>query len=89
MSIESTINAQTRRRLSEHDLAQLIKRNQFDHTLSAQIYNFFVDVPLSGIEQFLADHRIPDSVLKRYYKTYVERVYPRPELEEMLTYAGE
>lgn len=86
MSIESTINAQTRRRLSESDLAQLIKRHYFDHTLSAQIYNFFVDVPLSGIEQFLVKHGISDSVLKTYYKTYVQRHYPRPELEEMLAY---
>lgn len=87
MSIESTINAQTRRRLSESELAQLIKRHQFDRTLSAQIFNFFVDVPLSGIEQFMVEHNLPDSALKAYYKTYVERYYPRPELEEMLAYA--
>lgn len=87
MSIESTINAQTRRWLSENELAQLIKSHHFDRTLSAQIYNFFVDVPLSGIEQFLVEYGISDAALKAYYRTYVERYYPRPELEELLAYA--
>lgn len=87
MSVETTINAQTRRRLTERALARFIRRHHFDRSFSAQIFNFFTDVSLGGIERFLVRHNLSDAALKAYYEAYVKEFYPRPQLEEMLVYA--
>ncbi|BCV22760.1 hypothetical protein [Moorella sp. Hama-1] len=87
MTIETTINASTRKRLPEEALAGMIKAMEFPPEYTAQVYSFFVDVPLQDIDRFAARHDIADHVLKRYYLTYIKDFYPNPELEEMLAYA--
>lgn len=87
MSVETTINAQTRSRLTEQALARFIREHHFDRAFSAQVFNFFTDVSLTGIDQFLVRHHLSDTALKAFYVDYVAPYYPRPELEEMLAYA--
>ena len=87
MPLETTINAQTKKRLSEESLARIIKQMEFPAEYAAQVYNFFIDIPLADIDKFAATYGIEDKVLKKYYLTYIKNVYPNPGLEEMLAYA--
>jgi hypothetical protein len=88
MTIETTINAQTKDYLREEDLARLLENGVFDEEYTVQIFNFFTDVPLQDIVRFAKKHRISDEVLLRYYETFVKGLYPNPELEEMLADVG-
>jgi len=87
MTLETTINAQTREWLMEASLAGIIKQMEFPAAYAAQIYNLFADVPLADIDRFAARYGIEDKILKQYYRSYIKPVYPNPELEEMLAYA--
>lgn len=86
MSVEVTINAQTRTWLAEQMLAALLRNLEFDECYSTQIYNFFADLYLADIEDFSARHNLPDAQLKAYYETHIKRLYRRRDLEEMLAY---
>ncbi len=88
MTLETTINAQTREWLPEASLAGIIKQMEFPAAYAARIYNLFADVPLADSGRFAAGYGIADQTLQQYYRSYIRPVYPNPELEEMLAYAG-
>lgn len=81
--IENIINAQTRNRLSEEELAEIIRSLRFLPEYCVQVYNFFTDVPLRAVGEFLERHDIPLERLKTYYEAHVRSAYPNPELEEI------
>lgn len=82
--IETTINAQTVNYLTEKELAEMIKKQEFKKEYAVQVYNFFTDVPLQDIVRFIINYNIDESVLLKYYITYVKEYYPNKELEAML-----
>lgn len=86
--IETTINAQTINYLKEEELARMLKNTEFDEKYVVQIFNFFTDVPLQDIARFAMRYQISDEALLRYYETFVKKLYPNPELEEMLADVG-
>jgi hypothetical protein len=86
--LETTINAQTANYLSEQSLAKLIKELKFDKEYSVQIFNLYTDVPLQEIVRFITEHGISDADFFAYYKLFVKKYYPNPELEEMFDYVG-
>lgn len=87
MVVKTTINAHTKNYLQEEYLAALIRGMEFPLEYAAQIYSFFADAPIQDIDKFATRYNIPDHTLQRYYRKYIRRVYPNPDLEEMLTHA--
>lgn len=79
--VEAVVNAQTRNFLTEQNLAQLIKRQELPEEYTAQIFNFFTDVPLPAVLKFLSKYGIDIEDLERYYKARVKSVYSNPKLE--------
>jgi len=82
--IETTLNAQTVNYLTERELADMIKNQEFKEEFSVQIYNFFTDVPLEDIMRFVIRYKIDENILLQYYESFVKELYPNRELEEML-----
>jgi len=84
--IEMTINAQTINYLAAEELVLMLKNMEFSDKYAVQIFNFFTDVPLEGIYRFLIKHNLEEKQLLKYYRTFVKKYYPNPELEETLAY---
>ncbi|NPV30411.1 MAG: hypothetical protein HPY58_12350 [Firmicutes bacterium] len=82
--VESTINAQTRGRLKEERLAEMLRNMKFNKKYAAQIFNFFTDVPLQDVAKFASRHGVSDEVLAAYYERYIREIYPNPDFEEMV-----
>lgn len=84
MLVETTINAQTKNYLKEMELAELIKKMEFDKEYMVQIFNFFTDVHPQDIRKFIIAYGIAEKNLKDFYEKYVKPYYPNKQLEEML-----
>ncbi|MCF6096421.1 hypothetical protein L1766_05280 [Thermovorax subterraneus] len=84
MIVETTINAQTENYLKESELAELIKKMEFDREYMVQIFNFFTDVHPQDIQRFIIAYGIGEKNLKGFYEKYVKPYYPNKQLEEML-----
>ncbi|MEW5763190.1 MAG: hypothetical protein AB1776_08335 [Bacillota bacterium] len=46
--------------------------------------NFFTDVPLRAIVEFLERHGLSVEDLREYYRKHIKDVYPNRDLEEFL-----
>ncbi|HHW42145.1 MAG TPA: hypothetical protein GXX19_13605 [Syntrophomonadaceae bacterium] len=86
--LETTINAQAANYLSEQSLAKLIKERKFDKKYSVQIFNLYTDVSLQDIVTFITEYGISDADFFAYYKLFVKKYYPNPELEEIFGHVG-
>lgn len=49
-----------------------------------QVANFFSDVSLRAMVEFLERHGLSAEELREYYQKHVRNVYPNRDLEEML-----
>ncbi|WP_334109405.1 hypothetical protein [Thermodesulfitimonas autotrophica] len=49
-----------------------------------QVANFFSDVPLRAMVEFLERHGLSAEELREYYQKYMRNVYPNRDLEEIL-----
>lgn len=89
MGIITTINAQTRNRLSLDQLADYLKEQTWENGFAAQLVNFFTDCPLKDLAAFAEQYNISDRQIKSYYEKYIKEYYRNQELEEMLAYVDQ
>jgi hypothetical protein len=82
--IENIINCQTRNWFKEGELASLLRKGELDQEYSVQVANFFTDVPLRAIVEFLERHGLSVEDLREYYRKHIKDVYPNRDLEEFL-----